>query len=151
MLATRKLFGIADPLTVRSPGLAELGWAKAAEVVSVHQPRGGVVQVDVPQVQSLVGVCNLLAVGRPRGSVKERWWITQVDVPDLAQTILAADFQFIFSRLIGEVCDRFAVGRPRRIAISHGGAVGQIADIAFVGGHSEYLSPRLKDRARTRG
>src|SRR6267143_36545 len=114
MLATRKLFGIGDPLIVRSPVLAELGWAEAAEVVSVHQPGGGVVQVDVPQVQSLVGVCNLLAVGRPRGSVKKRRWITQVDVPDLAQTILAAD-------------------------------------IAFVGGHSEYLSPRLEDRARARG
>src|ERR1700730_15906943 len=129
MLATRKLFGIADPLTVRSPGLAELGWAKAAEVVSVHQLRGGFVQVDVPQVQSLVGVCNLLAVGRPRGFVKERRWITQVDVPDLAQTILAADFQFIFPRLIGEVCDRFAVGRPRWVAISARGAVWQLSEM----------------------
>src|SRR4029077_21206238 len=117
MLATRKLFGISDPLIVRGPGLAKFRWAEAAEVVSVHQMRGGMAQVDVPQVQSLVGVCNLLAVGRPRGSVKERRWITQVNVPDRAQTILAADFQFIFSRLIGEVCDRFAVGRPRRIAI----------------------------------
>src|ERR1700737_2023115 len=151
MLATRKLFGISDPLIVRSPGLAELRCAEAAEVVSVHQLRGGVVQVDVPQVQSLVGLCNLLAVRRPRGAVKERWWITQVDVPDLAQTILAADFQFVFSRLIGEVCNRFAVGRPRRIAICRCGAAGQIADIAFVGGHSQYLSPRLEDRARAGG
>src|SRR3984893_2522973 len=151
MLATRKLFGIADPLTVRSPGLAELGWAKATEVVSGHQVRGGFVQVDVPQVQSLVGVCNLLAVGRPRGFGKERRWISQADVPNLAQTILTADLQVVFPRLIAEVCDRFAVGRPRGIAISPRGAVGQIADIAFVGGHGEYLSPRLEDRARARG
>ena len=135
MLATRKLFGISDPLIVRSPGLAELGGAEAAEVVSVHQPRGGVVQLDEPQVP--VGVKQArAALGM---------------MPDLAQTILAADFQFIFSRLIGEVCNRFAVGRPRRIAISRCGAVGQIADIAFVGGHSEYLSPGLEDRARARG
>src|SRR5260370_41987917 len=99
MLAARKLFGIRDPPIVRSPGLAELGGAEATEVVSVHLLRGGVAQVDVPQVQSLVGVCNLLAVGRPLGSVKERRWIPQVDVPDLAQTIQAADFQFISSRL----------------------------------------------------
>jgi len=29
--ATRKLFCIGDPLIVRSPVLAELGWAEAAE------------------------------------------------------------------------------------------------------------------------
>src|SRR5271165_5021696 len=72
MQSAGELLGVSGPLAVGRPGLAERG-GEAAEIVGVDQLGRGVVKIDVPQLQPLVAVCNLLAIGRPRRSVEKRW------------------------------------------------------------------------------
>ena len=84
MQAAGQLARIGDPFIVRSPSLVELCRAEASEVIGVDQLRLRIIKIDIPQVQPLVGVGDLLAVGRPRGRVKKRRRISEVDMADLA-------------------------------------------------------------------
>ena len=50
--------------------------------------------------------------------------------------------------LVGEIRDRLSVGRPRGIAVGDGGTARDIANVAFVGGNRENLSPGFEQSAR---
>ena len=67
----------------------------------------------------------------------------------VAQAVLIADGEFVFSGLIGKICDGLAVGRPRRIAIGDGGTARDVANVALVGGNGENLSPGFEHSAGT--
>src|SRR5712671_3222481 len=103
MQAARELPGVCDPLTVWSPGLAELRRPEASKIIGVNQLRLSIVEIDIPEIQSLVGISNLLAVGRPHRAVEKRRRIPQIDMPHLAQAVLGAYAQFVFDALIREV------------------------------------------------
>ncbi len=59
--------------------------------------------------------------------------------------------QRVLAGLVGEKCDRLAVGRPRRIALGDPGGAREIADVALFGGHAEDFSARFKDGASAGG
>src|SRR5205085_11268724 len=59
--------------------------------------------------------------------------------------------KFVFSRFIREVGDGFAIRRPSRVAIGHGWAMREVADIPLVCGNSKDFSPGFEDGAHSAG
>ena len=94
---TGKLLGIRDPLAVRRPVLVEL-WPFV--VIGIHELRRASGHVHVPQVQPLIAVRDLLAVGGPHRRIVERWRLTQLNMPHLAESVLLAQLKLVFARLI---------------------------------------------------
>ncbi|MGB9254739.1 MAG: hypothetical protein WCC25_07880, partial [Candidatus Korobacteraceae bacterium] len=60
-----------DPFTIGRPSLAELRDVEPAIVIGVDQHGLGIVEVDKPQIQTLVAVGDFLAVGLPRRRVEK--------------------------------------------------------------------------------
>ena len=71
MQAARQLPGVRDPFTIRSPGLAELRRGEAPVVIGIDKFRSRIGEIHIPQIQSLIRISYLLAVGRPRGSIEK--------------------------------------------------------------------------------
>ena len=69
----------------------------------------------------------------------------------VAESVLVANMECVLAGFIGKVSDGFAVGRPGGIAVGKGGAVGEIADVAFVGGDSEDVAMGFKHSALAGG
>src|SRR4029079_12169230 len=59
------------------------------------------------------------------------------------QSVLCFDDEFVLTRLVAEVRNKFAVRRPCGIAFSRTTRVSQVADVAFVGWDREDLAARL--------
>src|SRR5439155_22316593 len=107
-------------------------------------------KLHTPEVQALIGVCDFLGVGRPPRRIIEGGRLAEIDFADVAEAALIADMQVVFARLVGEIGDRFSVGRPSGIAFDNIGRVCQIADVAFFGGYCQYLSADTENRASAR-
>ena len=137
---------IRNPLRIRRPHGAEIR-AKAAIYARIHQHRLPCWHIHVPQAQVLVGVCDVLRVRRPRGAVKVAGIGAKVDYCRRLEARLVVQIKLVFARRVAEVSDGLAVRTPRRVAFGHAGGLGQIARVALLCRHSEYLSVRLKDRA----
>ena len=147
MQSAGKLTDVRDPLVVGRPGLADGVGREGPVIVGVDEFRRGIVEVEVPQLQALIDVGDLLAVRRPSWRVEERWWIAEIDATDIAKSILVANGQFVFAGLIGEVGDGLSIGRPRGIAIGYSRTVREIANVSLISGDSEDLTPGFKDSA----
>src|SRR4029434_6906074 len=115
--------------------------------VRVHMSWRFFLKLHAPKIQTFIGVCDFLGVGRPRRRIIEGRRLAEIDLADLAEAALIADMQVVFARLVGEIGDKFSVGRPRGITFDNVGRVRQIADIAFLGRHRQYLSANTENRA----
>ena len=58
-----------------------------------------------------------------------------------SEAILIANLQFIFTGLVGKICNPLPIWRPRWITVCNRGTVGQIANVALVRRKGEYLAP----------
>src|SRR5207237_6901428 len=105
---------------------------------------------NVPDVHALVGVCDLLRVGRPARRVEERGRLSEVYLARLAHARLIAKVQSVLARLVREVCYPLAVGRPGGVALDRAHGVRQVAHVALLRGHAQNLAARLEDGARAR-
>ena len=86
-----KLPSVCEPFTVGRPGRIEQ-LAGASVSVSIHLDRRLLAfETHVPKTQTLVGVGDFLAVGRPHGRVIERRRRAKVDFADFAHSALVAD------------------------------------------------------------
>ncbi len=119
-------------------------------VVRVHLHELAVGQVDVPDVEPLIGVRDLLRVGRPDRLVEERWRIAQRQLLELCP-ILRTQVQFVLTALVGKVCDPPAIGRPSGVALGGIRGVSQVSNIAMLRRHGQNLSVRFKRRAHAAG
>src|SRR5262245_10942154 len=117
----------------------------------VYLYRGFLLYVYIPEIEPLVAVGDLLAVGRPDRIIVEGGRVAERDLFHLAHSVLAAEMQRIFARLIGEVGDPFAIGRPGRATLHDARRVGQVADVALFGGHGKDFAARLEDGSRAGG
>ena len=57
-----------------------------------------------------------------------------------ALAILRADINFKFSAGVGEVGDRFTVGRPDGVAFMHAIGLGEITDCSILGGSGKHIA-----------
>src|SRR5262249_38489982 len=107
--------------------------------------------VEIPEVETLVGVSDLLAVRRPERGVEKGGGRTEVKVAHLAHTVLLANLHLVFAGLVGEVGDPLSVRRPGGIAVGDGGRMGKVADITLVGGNRENLAESRRNCANSGG
>src|SRR5207245_1680744 len=87
--------------------------------------------------------------GPGRGIVKGGG-IAEGNLLYLAPALLVAEVELVLARLVGEIGDLFAVGRPGRIALGDGGSVGQVADLALLGRQRQDLAVSLVNEERHR-
>ena len=71
----------------------------------VHFDRSLFIEIDVPNVQALVGVSNFFAIWRPLRRIEEGWRIAEIEFTNIAHTVLIADVEFVFAGLIREIGD----------------------------------------------
>src|SRR5262245_31875857 len=57
----------------------------------------------------------------------------------------------VFTRLIAEVCNPFAVRRPCGVTVSYAGRIGEVASIALISRYADDFTARFKDGARSGG
>src|SRR5581483_1409423 len=144
-----KQFCVGYPLAVRRPGWVQISvWRIVSIGVNLRDLAGGYVYIS--QVQTLVDVCDLPAVGGPNRRIEIRRRIAQVDVLRRSSAVLFTNLQFVLAGLIGKIADPLPVRRPGRIAIGYRGTVSQIPDVAFVGGNSKDFAPSFYDGAHAR-
>src|SRR5438874_12414375 len=98
------------------------------------------IEVDVPEVKSLVAVGNLPAVRGPGWGVVETGRFAEVDLTHLAHAVLASKMEGVLAGRVGEVGDRLTVRGPGGIPLGNTGRVRQIADVALLGGNGEDLA-----------
>src|SRR5262249_2276312 len=97
-------------------------------------------------VEPFVSEGDLLAVGRPLGRVKECVLIREGNFFYFSDSVLVAQAQRIFARVLAEPGDPFAVGRPCRRPVRHAWRTGDVAKIAFIGGYRYDFAASLKNR-----
>ena len=147
---------IGDPLGVRRPDGAEVG-AEAAVDALIHEhrlaARGGLPAgtSTIPQAQVLVGVCDVLGVGRPGGVVEEAGLGAEVDDRGRLEAGLVVQVELVLAGGVGEVGDGLAVRAPGGIALGDAGGLGQVAGVAFLGRDGEDFAVRLEDGAGAGG
>lgn len=69
-------------------------------VINVNFYRSGFVYIHIPEVQALIRVGYVLAVGRPRGAVEKRWRIAEIDLANITQSILRAQVKRVLAGLV---------------------------------------------------
>ena len=109
------------------------------------------VEIDEPQVHPLVDTGDLLAIGREARRVEEGWRRAERDLRHRPEAVGGADVECVFAALVREVGDRFAVGRPRGIAVGDAGALGERTHVALLGGNRQDLAVRLEKHALAGG
>ena len=125
-----KLLRVGDPLAVGRPDGVKLV-VRPGVGVGIHAHGSLFVEVHVPDIQTLVGIGNLLAVGGPDGRVVERRRVAQADFSHLAQAVLVADVELILAGFIRKVGDGLAVGRPDGIQFADGRRVRKVSNVAL--------------------
>ena len=141
--------GIGQPAAIRRPRRAEIGLAEALVRGGGDLHRRGMVEVEVPEVEALVRIRDLLAIGRPQRTVEERR-LAQGDRAGRFETFLIADEELILAGFVGEPRDRLAVGRPGRVAILDARTIGDVARVAVFGGYGQNVAVRFEHRALPR-
>ena len=138
-----ELLGICDPPAVRGPRRVEIGEGRvvAVAVDLEHRPAR---EIDEPQVHALVDAGKLLAVGGEADVIEERRRRAQRNLARRADAVGAAYVQGVLAALVGEVRHRPAVWRPGGVAVGNTRALGDGADVAFLGRNREDLAVRLE-------
>ncbi len=143
MQVVRQLLGVGEPAAVRRPGGIEVADRGVVEIgVDLH--RHGMFQVHDPEVQALVRVGDLPAVGRPAGAVEIGGRLAEVDRPHRAQPIRGTQVEGVFAGRVREPGHPLPVGRPGGVAVRDAGAAGEVPGVPLLGGHGEDLAPRLE-------
>ena len=133
---------ISKPQAVRRPACVR----NIPVFALVHKNRLLLFDADVPELMQLVPVNQLLAVRGPYRPVPIDSAITR-DARLLAAH-LRTRIHLIFTGLVREVRNRFAIGRPRRIQFVNARVFrGQRADAAVLCRNSENVSARLHHRS----
>src|SRR6266481_7112867 len=111
-------FGISEPKAVGRPTAVGDG----AVLGLVHEYRLLVVQADVPELQHFVPVEELLAVGRPDGTVA----VDAAIVGDarFVAAHLRARVELELAGFVGEIRDRLSVRRPGGVQFVDTGVIG---------------------------
>ena len=139
-----ELLRVGDPAAVGRPGGIQVVERRVVEVaVDLH--RRGLVEIDHPQVHPLVGVRDLLAVGRPPWGIEEGWRLAQVELAHGAEAVGASHVQRVLAGLVGEPGDPLTVWRPGRIAVGDRGASRQVPDVALLRRHGQDLTVRFEE------
>ena len=141
---------VGDPLRVGRPDGAEVR-AEAAVDALVDQHRLARGHIHIPQAQVLVGVGDVLGVGRPGGVVEVAGLGAEVDDRGRLEAGLVVQVELVLAGGVGEVGDGFAVGAPGGVALGHAGGLGQVARVALFGRDGEDFAMRLKDGAGAGG
>jgi hypothetical protein len=152
---------VSDPLGVGRPGRVEVG-AETAVGAFVDEDGlgwrggrlagfGGSRHIDVPHAEVLVGVGDVLGIGRPGGAVEVAGVGTEVDDHGRLVAGLVMEVELVLAGGIGEVGDGFAVGAPGGIALGDTGGLGEVADVALLGRDGKDLAVGLKDGAGSGG
>src|SRR5689334_7537399 len=134
---------VSQPLAVGGPVQREAE-GRIIKGICVYLYGRSLVDIDIPDVQPLIRVSDLLAVRRPCGTIEKRGRISQIDFLYLRDARLIFQVKGVFTGLIREVGDPFSVGRPGRVALRKSRSAGQIAHIPFFRGDGENLATGLE-------
>ena len=137
---------VGDPLAVGGPG----GAARESEafVDLPYRPgRDAVVDVEIPEMEFLVGVEDALGIGRPVRSVEVGRLGAEVDDLRRRNAVLIADVELVFAGGVAEVGDGFAVGGPGGIALGGVGVLVRLRASPFSAGTVK-MSPWASKTAR---
>ena len=141
-------FRIGQPLRIGRPRRRQ----RPSQNAILIDLRGlGGFQIHRPEIQVHVRKGDLLRVRRPNGVAVESGLFLNADALHFAPAILLFDVQIVLAGRVGEIGDGQAIGRPGRVTIHRAGAIRQIADIAFFGGHRQNLAAAFKRRSRAGG
>ena len=106
--------GVGEPLRVRAPGGGQIGLAAGlVKVFRLDPLLGAGLEVEPVQGQAVIGEGDFLAVGRERRRAVEAGPV-ELELPDLALSVLGPDVELVFAGSVGEVGDGGAVRRPDR-------------------------------------
>ncbi len=109
-------FEVADPLAVGGPG-GTAGKLKAFVILGVDFDGVRVVDVEIPEVEFLVGVKDTFRVRGPVGRVEVGGRGAEVDHLRRSDAVLIADEELVLAGGIAEVGDGFSIRRPGRVAL----------------------------------
>jgi hypothetical protein len=93
----------------------------------------------------LVGVGDVLGVGRPGGAVEEAGIRTEIDDGRRFEAGLVVEVELVFAGGVREVGDGLAVWGPGGVALGGARGARQVADVALFAGDGEDFAVRLKD------
>ena len=99
----------------------------------------------------LVGIGNVLGVGRPGGAVEEARLGAQVDDRRRLESGLVVQIKLVLAGGVREVGDGLAIRAPGGVALGHAGGLGEVAGVALFGRDGEDFAMRLKNGARAGG
>jgi hypothetical protein len=129
---------VSEPLTIRRPFAGYVAIPHLVGVLIDTDLLAGI-EVDVPEGGETVDERDLFAVGREaRRGVKAG---LECNLANFASAVLRAEVESVLAGFVGQVSDRFAVGRPTRLALHDAGRIRKIAGVAFFCGYCEDLTP----------
>ena len=139
---------VGEPAAVGRPRkVASIRLKPGGQGLRVHQGVGSPGQFQDPELAPFVRVGQPLAVRGPDRGIVKRGGLAEGQLADFAQAAGASQMQRVFARLVGEISDPLAVGRPRRVALRHAGGLGEVAGVPFLRGHRQNLPARFEHRA----